>query len=187
MLTFLALIAIVIFINALPAFAPPTWTVLVFFEIHYGLNAVGLVITGVFAATVGRAILALYFRKFADVIPTQFSKNMVEAGRQLENRANAKYTLLGLFFLSPLSSAQLFEAAGLMKTVALKPLLIAFAAGRAISYTGYVAGAHALGDSSIGTVVISHLKSPWAIALQFIMIAGLVALGMIDWSRFKKQ
>jgi hypothetical protein len=187
MFTLLALIAIVIFINALPAFAPPTWTILVFFEIHYGLNPVALVISGVCAATIGRAILALYFRKFAEVIPTRFSKNMLEAGAQLEKRKNAKYTLLGLFFLSPLSSAQLFEAAGLMKTVALKPLLIAFAAGRMISYSGYVAGAHALNDSSIGSVVINHLKSPWAIALQFVMIAALIALGMVDWSRLKKR
>lgn len=187
MTTYLILALVVIFINALPAFAPPTWTVLVFFSIQYSSNPIALVLIGAAAAVTGRAILAWYFRKFADLIPTRFSKNMIEAGKYLEKNSATKYSVLGLFFISPLSSAQLFEAAGLMKTIALKPLLAAFALGRIISYSGYVTGAHMLGDTSFGQLVINHLKSPWAIALQLVMIGALVGLGMIDWSRFKKR
>lgn len=187
MTTYLVLALVVILINALPAFAPPTWTVLVFFAIQYSSNEIALVLIGVMSAVVGRAILAWYFRKFADLVPTGFSKNMIEAGRYIEKSNSTKYSLLALFFISPLSSAQLFEAAGLMKAVALKPLLAAFALGRLISYSGYVTGAHVLGDTSFGELIISHLKSPWAIAAQIAMIAALVALGMVDWKKVLKR
>ena len=92
--------------------------------------------------------------------------------------------------ISPVSSAQLFEAAGLMKTIKLRPLLIAFAAGRTISYSTYVTGAAAIAATNFGEILIHELKSPWAIGVQIVMIAGLIGLGSIDWksrvSRFKR-
>lgn len=187
MATYLVMAAVIIFINALPAFAPPTWTILVFFSLEYELNPIAVITLGVISAVAGRAILAWYFRRFADLVPTRFSKNMVQAGQYLQKNSSTKYSLLALFFLSPLSSAQLFEAAGLMKTVRLKPLLGAFALGRIISYSGYVIGAHALGHSSFGAVIVDHLKSPWAIAVQIVMIAALIALGMVDWKKVLKK
>ena len=183
MLTYLALIAIVLLINSLPAFAPPTWAILIFFVIHYDSNPVLLVILGVISSTTGRAFLAWYFRKFAHLIPTRYSRNMEYAGRYLEASPEKKYAVLALFLISPISSAQLFEAAGLMKTVALKPLLAAFAAGRTFSYSTYVTGATVVASSSIGDVVVKQLKSPWAISVQVAMILGLVLLGSIDWKK----
>jgi uncharacterized membrane protein YdjX (TVP38/TMEM64 family) len=167
--------------NALPAFAPPTWMALVFFLINYDANPVALVIIGVISATTGRAILAWYFRKFAHVIPTKFSRNMEYAGHYFTEHSTKRYALLGIFLISPISSAQLFEAAGLMKSVALRPLLIAFAAGRTISYSTYVTGAAAIATTNFGDLLIHQLKSPWAIATQILLIAGLAALGSIDW------
>lgn len=187
MITLLILIAVVIIINALPAFAPPTWTVLVFYYIQYDLHPALLVILGALAATMGRAFLAWYFRRFADLVPTRFSRNMVAMGSYLERSTTTKYSVLGLFFLSPLSSAQLFEAAGLMKTVALKPLLTAFTLGRLMSYSIYLTTASMIGSTDFGTLLIDHLKSPWAIALQFAMIAALIGLGMVDWKKVLKR
>lgn len=183
-----ALLAIIV-MNALPAFAPPTWMALVFFLINYDANPVALVIIGVIAATTGRAILAWYFRKFAHLIPTRFSRNMEYAGEYFTSHSTKRYALLTIFFLSPVSSAQLFEAAGMMKSVSLKPLLAAFAVGRSFTYSTYVTGAAAIAATNFGELVIHELKSPWAIAVQVAMIAGLVALSSIDWksrvTRFK--
>ncbi len=173
----------IIALNALPAFAPPTWMALVFFLINYESNPVALVVVGVVSATAGRFFLAWYFRKFAHLIPTKFSKNMEYAGHYFTNHSSKRYALFALFFFSPLSSAQLFEAAGLMKTIKLKPLLLAFAAGRTVTYSTYVTGAAVLAATNFGEVLISQLKSPWAIALQIAMIAGLIALGSIDWKK----
>ncbi len=173
----------IIALNALPAFAPPTWMALVFFLINYESNPVALVVVGVVSATAGRFFLAWYFRKFAHLVPTKFSKNMEYAGHYFTDHSTKRYALFALFFFSPLSSAQLFEAAGLMKTIKLKPLLLAFAAGRTVTYSTYVTGAAVLAATNFGEVLVSQLKSPWAIALQIAMIAGLIALGSIDWKK----
>lgn len=180
---YLALIAAILIANAVPAFAPPTWIILVFFLLNYDLNPVALVALGVLSATAGRGFLAWYFRKFAHLIPTRFSKNMESAGHYFQADSAKKYTILGLFLISPISSAQLFEAAGMMKNVALKPLLAAFALGRTISYSTYVSGAAFVAASNIGEIAIHELKSPWAIATQIVMILGLVALGSVDWQK----
>ena len=178
---YLIAIAAIVLMNALPAFAPPTWMALVFFLINYNLNPVALVILGVIGATTGRGILAWYFRKFAHLVPSRFSQNMEYAGKYLEVQPGKRYLILALFLVSPISSAQLFEAAGMMKTIKLRPLLAAFAIGRTFSYSTYVTGAVALAASSFGEVLIAEIKSPWAIAVQILMIAALVVLGSIDW------
>lgn len=178
---YLVAVAAIILLNTLPAFAPPTWMALVFFLVHYDANPIALVILGVISATTGRAILAWYFRKFAHLIPSKFSKNMEYAGKYIESRPDRRYAILALFLISPVSSAQLFEAAGMMKSIKLKPLLVAFAVGRTFSYSTYVTGAVALAATSFGEVLISEIKSPLAIAIQLLMIAGLIALGFIDW------
>ena len=187
---YIAGVAAIIFMNALPAFAPPTWMALVFFLLHYDLNPVALVALGVLSATLGRGILAWYFRKFAHLVPTRFSHNMEYAGKYFESNASKRYAVLALFLFSPISSAQLFEAAGMMKSIALKPLLAAFALGRTVSYSTYVTGAAAIAATNFGDLLIHQLKSPWAIGVQVAMIAGLVALGSIDWKsklhRFKR-
>lgn len=175
-----AFVAIVL-MNAVPAFAPPTWMALVFFLINYDLNPIALVIAGVASATSGRAILAWYFRKFSDFVPSRFSKNMEYAGKYFESQPRKRYAILALFLVSPISSAQLFEAAGMMKTIKLRPLLAAFAVGRTFTYSTYVTGAAALAATSFGEVLIAEIKSPWSIALQLLMISGLVLLGLVDW------
>lgn len=177
----------IIALNALPAFAPPTWMALVFFVIHYEVNPIALVIIGVASATAGRGFLAWYFRKFAHLIPTSFSRNMEYAGTYFTNHPTKRYALFATFFLSPVSSAQLFEAAGLMKEIKLRPLLLAFATGRAITYSTYVSGTKLIAATNFGEILISQLKSPWAIAVQVAMIAGLIALGSIDWKKRLKR
>ena len=167
--------------NALPAFAPPTWMALVFFLLHYNLNPAALVILGVLSATAGRGILAWYFRKFAHLVPSKFAKNMEYAGHYFTDHSSKRFAILAIFLISPISSAQLFEAVGMMKTVNLKPLLAAFAVGRTFTYSTYVSGAAAIAATSFGEILINELKSPWAIGVQIVMIAAFIALGSVDW------
>lgn len=96
------------------------------------------------------------------------------------------YLVLTLFLTSPISSAQLFEAAGLMKSIALRPLVVAFAIGRLFSYSFYVTSVSVLKASNIGEIILHELTSPVAIVIQIAMIVGLILLGNIDWTqRFK--
>lgn len=183
MQNYVALVLLILLVNSLPAFTPPTWTLLVFFQINYELNPFALVLLGVVSATLGRGFLAWYVRKYSHLAPKRFTKNMEYAGEYFQQGTGKKYTILGLFLVSPISSAQLFVAAGFMKTIALRPLLGAFALGRTVSYTTYVTGTSFIAASNVGEIVIQELKSPWAIATQIGMILALVGIGNLDWSK----
>jgi uncharacterized membrane protein YdjX (TVP38/TMEM64 family) len=172
---------IIFLANLLPAFAPPTWAILVFFTLNHNLNPAALVILGVLSATSGRAILALSFRELRNWLPQGYVANMETLGVYVARNSRRAIGLLALFFLSPISSAQLFEAAGIIKEIKLKPLLFAFAAGRLVSYSIYVSGATALKSTSLGQVLTKEITSPLAIAIQVAFILGLVALGNVKW------
>lgn len=168
-------------LNLLPAFAPPTWSILAFFVLTYDLHPVVLIAIGIIGATLGRYLLALAFRAARPHLPQGWVANMENAGSYITHSRGHAWAMFLLFFLSPLSSAQLFEAAGVMKNVALRPLCTAFAAGRVLTYSTYVSGAHLLKESNIGQVITRNIKSPEAIALQIVMVVLLVALGNIKW------
>lgn len=106
---------------------------------------------------------------------------MENAATYLTKTQHHARALLALFLISPLSSAQLFEAAGIMKSIAIRPLVLAFAAGRLVTYSITVTGASAVAASSFGEIFITSVKSPAAIALHVLMIAALVILGNIKW------
>ncbi|MBC7462976.1 MAG: hypothetical protein H7227_01800 [Actinobacteria bacterium] len=177
---FLAALVILV-ANTLPAFAPPTWSILVFFSLRNGLDPIALVLIGVTCAVSGRAILAYTFRGVRGWLPKGYVTNMENIGVYIDGHSHRVIGLLALFFLSPISSAQLFEAAGIIKSIDLRPLLAAFAGGRLISYSIYVSGAAALSETSLGEIAKKELTSPQAIAIQVLLIIGLIALGNIKW------
>jgi hypothetical protein len=170
----------VLALNALPAFAPPTWSVIVLFKLNYNLTTILLVIFGAIAATLGRMALAIGTRRLARFIPIDTRENLYMGGAYLESKMHLKWLWFLLFAISPLPSAQLFEAAGLF-SLNLKRLAFAFFCGRLITYSIYGFGAAALKESSWGEVVTSSLKSPWGIALQILMLIGIYLLTRIDW------
>lgn len=182
---YLLALAVIFLANLLPAFAPPTWTILIFFTLRYDLTPTYLVFLGVVGATAGRAILANSFRAIRRWLPRGYIANMEAIGLYIQGHTRRSLGLLALFFLSPISSAQLFEGAGIIKSVRLKPLLAAFAAGRLISYSIYVSGAHILKESSLGDLMVREMTSPKAIAIQTVLILGLIAMGNIKWSQRK--
>ena len=185
MSNYLLAIVVIAGANLLPAFAPPTWSILVFFTLRYHMNPVALVLLGVLSATLGRAILANVFRAIRSWLPKGYVANMERIGAKIEENPKRAFGLLTLFFLSPISSAQLFEAAGIIKKISLGPLLLAFAGGRLISYSIYVSGASVLKETSLGQIVTEELTSPIAIAIQLLMIFGLIALGNVKWNGTK--
>lgn len=181
MLEILIVFAIIFGMNLLPAFAPPTWTVLAYLALTLEIVDPILIITGVIAAATGRWGLATLFRRYRHKLPNSYVENMENAATHLTKSQHHARALLALFLVSPLSSAQLFEAAGIMKSIAIRPLVLAFAAGRLITYSITVTGASAVAASSFGDVLLASLTSPGAIAIQVLMIAALVALGSIRW------
>ena len=179
MLEYLITLAAIFAVNLLPAFGPPTWSVLVFCQLTFGLEPFILVPVGAVAAASGRLLLALGARRFRDRLGPESLTNLEAARTLLTGDRRRAAAGLGLFALSPIPSAQLFVAAGLLR-VRLVPLTLAFFSGRLVSYSLYVGGA-SLVSESLGEVVRRSLGSPLGIALQLVMLAGLVALVRVDW------
>jgi uncharacterized membrane protein YdjX (TVP38/TMEM64 family) len=182
MTDYLLLFAIVLGVNLMPAFGPPTWSIIVLYGLSTKMPLPTLVATGALAAASGRFLLAHAFRGLAGHIPDTMKRNAAAGGRALERNKRNTILALGLFALSPLPSAQLFEAAGLAR-VRLLGFTAAFFAGRLISYSAYAVTAKGIQRTTIGDVFRHALTSPLGIALQVAMIALVVALVQVDWEK----
>ena len=178
---YLVLFAIVFGVNLLPAFGPPTWTLLVFARITWHLQPVAIVVLGAVAAMSGRYVLARLARRFRHRLPARLVANLEAANELLFAKRGRAWAVLAVFVVSPLPSAQLFVAAGLLD-VELVPLTLAFFVGRLVSYSFYVALA-TLADRQLGNVLGNLLGSPWSIAVQVLLLAGAAALPFVDWRR----
>jgi len=176
---YLALFGIVFGINLLPAFGPPTWAVLVFTRLHWHLNPVALVILGAVAASAGRYLLALGARHFSGRLPRRMRSNLEDARSLLEGRPRSAIAIFCVFVVSPLPSAQLFLAAGLLD-LNLVLFTLAFFVGRLVSYSIYVSAA-VLADRQLGNVLGQLFGSPWSIALQVVLLAAVCLLPLVNW------
>jgi len=175
------LVLVVLLFNLAPAFAPPTWTVLVFFSLNSNLPPWLIVIAGAVCAGIGRYNLARLTGLFRKKLKRKTLRNLESVERLLEEKAAHKIAVLTFLVISPLPSAQLFEAAGLIGT-RLLPLTIAFFSGRLVTYSFYVAGASQLKARGIGELITEQFSSVWAIIFQILLIAAVLLLTRIDWS-----
>ena len=183
MIDIAALAAVVLLFNLMPAFAPPTWAVLVLFSLNTDLHPIVIVAVGAVFAGTGRYLLARATGLFRNRISKKSLANLEAAQTLLTKNTSRKLFTIGMFVLSPLPSAQLFEAAGLMG-VRLLPLTVAFFSGRIVTYNFYVFGASELKAHGIGELITKEFTSIWAILFQLLMIASVILLTRIDWKRF---
>jgi uncharacterized membrane protein YdjX (TVP38/TMEM64 family) len=183
---YLVLFALVLGVNLLPAFGPPTWSIIVLFGLNSDLPVPAIVVTGALAAALGRYGLGHGFRLLRRWVSAKTLANLEAARGALEKNKSRGLLALGVFALSPVPSAQLFGAAGLTG-VRLLPFTLAFFAGRLVSYSIYAGSAKAVQDLTLGDTIRESLTSPLGIALQLIMLAGLVALAKIDWLKIMNR
>ena len=169
--------------NLAPIFAPPTWSVLVYFLITNDLGTIEVVAIGAIAAGLGRFLLAHSTRALRNYIPISARKNLYDAGRVFEENRERRFGILALFIISPLPSAQLFEAAGLMNMNLIR-LTLAFFSGRIVTYSIYATSANQLKSSDFGQVLTHAFRSPYAWALQLFSIALIYVIAKIDWRKY---
>jgi uncharacterized membrane protein YdjX (TVP38/TMEM64 family) len=124
----------------------------VLYRLNGHLNTVALVAVGACGAASGRLVLATVFRRFQGRFSEKRRKNLDLVRPRLDGSKRKTVVGVALFALSPLPSAQLFEAAGLMK-LPLVRLVLAFFAGRLVSYSFYVGGATAVANTSVGNLL----------------------------------
>lgn len=180
---YILLFVIVMGVNLMPAFGPPTWTILVLYSLNTHMPTAAVVLTGATAAALGRYLLATAFRLIGSKLSTRSRDNLDAAKKLLEQSRGKIVFALALFVISPLPSAQLFEAAGLMR-VRLLPFTIAFFAGRLISYFVYASTAAKIRESSVGDAFRHAITEPVGVAAQLLVICMLVALTRVNWRRW---
>ena len=166
-------------VNLLPAFGPPTWSLLVFARLRWHFDPVLLVSLGALGSSAGRLLLGLGFRRLRFHFPARYRANLESLEARLVERRGRTVALAALFVLSPLPSAQLFCAAGLLD-LRIVPLTLAFFVGRLVTYSIYVATAVAV-DAKLGSLLSQVWGSPWSIALQVLLLFALALLPLVPW------
>ena len=78
----------------LPAFGPPTWTIIVLYGLNTEVKSLVMVLVAALAAACGGLLLAYGFQWLYDHIPVKWKKNAEAAGRALQ--AKKRNVILGL-------------------------------------------------------------------------------------------
>ncbi|HET9089101.1 MAG TPA: hypothetical protein VFN54_02230 [Acidimicrobiales bacterium] len=180
-MAYLALVGVVVGVNLLPAFGPPTWSILVYARLRWHLEPVALVVLGAAAATTGRLVLGVVTRHLRGRFAPRYRENLAALQARLTRRRSGFAAFVTLFVISPLPSAQLFSAAGLLE-LRLGPLCLAFFAGRLVTYTLYVTTAVVV-ETQLTSVLANVWGEPWWIALQLVLLVGLALLPTVRWDR----
>jgi len=162
-----------------PVFAPPAWTVMVFFLLKFDLNPWIVLVLGVTGSTLGRYFFSLYVPRVSNkLIKRRKNQELEFVGKKLGGKLWRTWTFVFIYTLTPLSTTALFTAAGLGRV---KPIhtLPPFFAGKFISdaimiLTGrYLAGN--AGD------IWHNLLSPKSIITLALGLIVLGALLFLDW------
>jgi len=142
---------------------------------------VPLVLLGAAAAALGRLTLATGARAFRGKLSKERRERLERLHASVVRHRTRAAAGLVLFVVSPIPSAQLFVAAGLVG-ISLLPATTAFFAGRVVSYFGYVGGA-TLVERSYGDIATHVLRSPVGIAVQVVLTGAVAALPFLPWPR----
>jgi hypothetical protein len=180
---------VVLIINIIPAFAPPTWLVLAYFQVQFNFNVFLLALVGTVAATSGRLILAR--------LSTVIIRNRLLSERTRSNIDNIRIRILehkrlsiGIFVsyaLSPLPTNQLFLAYGLTN-LPLRYIALPFLLGRFLSYLFWVSTASTvtlkLAASNLGRG--AYIGS-YYIIVQVLTLLLVYLFIRIDWQKLFRE
>jgi membrane protein YqaA with SNARE-associated domain len=175
----------VIIVNSLPAFAPPTWTLIVFFLNYFNLNIFAVVIISVIAATMGRLFLYSYIQTFSKFVFNKWEeKNLEYLGKKIGKNKKTNLLFIFLYSITPLSTTALFVASSIAR-VNIFILGLGFFLGRLVSYS-FLAGTSLLIVNSLSEVI----KNPLSFESIFLTILGfliLLIITFIDWKELLEK
>lgn len=179
---YILLFLLIIVINIIPAFMPPTWIVLTLFTSQFHIPLLPAVLIGVTAATTGRVLLALLARHFSGFFRHQsFFRNYNHLGTYLSSHQHVTIPIVLGYMLTPISSASLFIMAGLSR-MRLRAVIIAFLLGRLISYTFWVTASHQVTKQF--NVLFEHTNPKLNTILSLIIsILIIFIVGKINWKK----
>jgi membrane protein YqaA with SNARE-associated domain len=174
---------IVFLVNVVPAFMPPTWSVLAYFLVNQDLPLLPLALGGAVAASAGRLVLALVSRRWGRrLLSERHRANLAHLGSWLDAKARwAAPVAVFVYSFGPIPSNELFIAAGVSR-MRLAPVVGAFFVGRVISYTFWSATADTIVDR-VEDMFSGHWSSVTVLALEALALVALVVVTRVDWPR----
>ncbi len=184
MLLLLILFLVVMVLNLIPAFAPPTWMVFSYlgfrFPDHVGWT---FALVGALAATLGRSVLATMAHNVVrNKWMSEASRENVDALKQsLENRPKLTFGVFFFYAFTPLPSNFVFISYGLT-SMRLVRLAIPFFLGRFVSYAFWTVSAAALSrrfDFEDGKA-LGYL-SAYFVLTQLALIGTVYLFARVDW------
>lgn len=182
LIEYIILASIILGLNIIPAFMPPTWTVLAFFVTKYNLLIIPTVLLGATCATLGRVILANISQRFFSKLFSKNSRENYESiGGYLNTHQKLTIPLVITYAFLPIPSNHVFIAAGLAK-VNIKLLATSFFTGRLISYTFWVTLTQKLADNLEG-IFSSYYSKAGTVAVEIGGLVLLYILGRIAWKK----
>ncbi len=168
--------------NVVPAFMPPTWSLLAIFRVTAAPPLLLLTIGGAIASTLGRAGLTLLCRRFRGLLPERDRRNAEALSHFLKRHRRWRDVIVFGYCLGPFPSNPLFIAAGVGR-MPLLPIAVAFFVSRAISYTFWVWTTGQVSEN-LGGLFLHELTSWQAIVLQIAALASVVVLLRLPWARW---
>lgn len=169
-----------VIVNTIPAFMPPTWTLLAWAHLEEGVPVLPLALVGAAGATAGRFLLALASRLFGDrIIPRRWKANITALVDTIRPHK------LGLASVVVLPTNQLFIAVGLAGAP-LASLLLAFGATRFASYMTWVVIANTA-VSTLGDALHPTLGNNATVVAQVFSFVMLVVVMQVDWAKYLRR
>ncbi len=181
---------IVLALNVIPAFAPPTWMVFSFLGFRFPEHAGWMLsVTGALAATLGRCILAKTSRIIVRRrwLSAATRENVDSLRDEIQKRPRFTFGLLLFFAFTPLPSNSVFIAYGLT-TMSILRIAIPFFLGRLVSYTFWAKGA-AIVSRKVevdGGAALGYF-SGYFVVTQCALIGLVYLFTRIDWKTLVNQ
>ena len=169
-------------INLVPAFMPPTWSVLAVFKVTTDAPLLPLTVGGAAASAAGRTLLALSSRKLRGFLPKKDQENAEALGGFIRRHGAWGTAIVFFGCLGPLPSNALFIAAGLGR-VRLLPVVVAFWISRSIADTFWVWSADAIAEGA-GSVFRDQVTSWQGIAVQVLGLLLVVGVFRLPWAKW---
>ena len=172
-------------VDSVPFIGPPAWTVMVFFQMRYGLNIWWVLILGVTGCSIGRYLLSKYIPYLsAKVIKQQKNEDIEFIGKKLENNGWKVQIFVFLYTLMPLPSTPLFTASGMarLKTMHIIP---AFFVGKFLGdMTMVLTGDYAARNAEALSKGFFTWKTITGTALGVVLVCIFL---FIDWRMLLQQ
>lgn len=176
---------VILLLNLIPAFSPPTWVVLSYISVLYKPNWLLLTTVGAIAATTGRVMLAKLSHVIVrnNVLSLTTIENLDNLSVQLRERKKLTWGIFLLYAFGPLPSNQLFIAYGLTG-LSLRLIIIPFFIGRFASYAFWIVTASEISKKlTVESFNFKNLFTTYFLIGQIVTLFLVYVFTKVDWQK----